>query len=124
MESRFQEVLVVAAEGANGVVVGVVVGAEVTHRHRVVSEGFDAAAGEGAGGVGIDEQGEHEGGRVLLGAGAALVDLGGGEVEDVHRLDDEIDDVGFGDPVAQVNGKQERCAAVDVDESMFNNLFL
>lgn len=51
-----------------------------------------------------------------------MVDLGGGEVEAVHGINDEVDEVLGGDPVPQVNGQEKWGAAVYVDETMSHKL--
>ncbi len=77
---------------------------------------MDLAAGEGARGVAVDEQGEHHAGRILGGARAALVDARGGEVERGDGVHDEVDHVVGGHPVAQVGREEKRGVVVNVDE--------
>ena len=58
-----------------------------------MSAALDLAAAEGAGGVAVDEQGEHGGGRILRVAAASVVDVRSAQVEQADRVEDEVDEV-------------------------------
>jgi len=98
-------------------VVGVGVSGEETNGDVFIGECFDAAAGESARRVAVDEQAQHHGGRVLGMAGAALVGAGLAQVERFDRIHDEMDHVVGRYPVAQVRRQEQRGVVVDVDES-------
>jgi hypothetical protein len=115
-EGCFQQFLVLAPELADRIVVGMGVGAEIAHGHVLVGKGFNAPAGEGAGGIAVEQQTEHHAGRILRAAGAAVVGPGGGQVEQAHRVHDEVDDVIRRHPVPQVGREQQRGGVVDGDE--------
>ena len=108
---------VVAAEGADGVVIGMGVGAEVAHGQVAVGGALDAAAAEDAVGVAVDEQGEHHRRRELRVAATAVVDREGAQRQPLDGLDDEVDQVILGDPVAQVGREKQGGLTVDVDEA-------
>ena len=114
-EARGQEVLVFAAEGAKGVVIGVGVGGEEAHRNTVVSALPDAAAAEGAGGVAVDEQAQQHAGRVWGAAGAAGVALDLAQVKGLDGVEDEMDQRIGGYPLAQIGGQEQRGVAVNRD---------
>jgi len=61
---------VVAPEGADGVMVGMLAGAEIAHGHVAVGGPLDAPAAEEAVGVAVEEQREHHPRRELLVAAA------------------------------------------------------
>lgn len=114
--------MVFPSKGAEGVVVRVGVGAEETHGDIAVAGGFDLATGKSSGAVGIDQEGQKHGGRVLLMASAAMVDLGAGGVDRLDGVDDEVNKVARWNPVAQVRRKKHRGVAVDRDKSCHINL--
>ena len=93
------------------------VGAEVTHGHVAVGGALDAAAAEGAVGVAVDEQREHHRRRELRVAAAAVVDGEGAQRQPLDGLDDEMDQVILGDPIAQVRRQEQGGLTVDVDEA-------
>ena len=97
--------------------VGVGVGAEVAHGDISVAGAFDLSAGENACAVGVNQKGEEHGGWELFAAGAAVVDLGRGGVDGLDGVDDEMDEVVGGHPVAHVGWEEHGGIAVDVDES-------
>jgi hypothetical protein len=57
------------------------------------------------------------GGRVLLAAGAADVDLDLAQVESVHGVEDEVDKMIAGHPVAQIGGQEQRGVPVNGNEA-------
>jgi hypothetical protein len=95
---------VLATEGADRVGVGMLVGGEVAHGDVTGGGALDAAGVEEAVGLAVDEQRQHHVRRILLVATAFGVGGEGGQREPVHGADDEVDQVVFGDPVAQVWG--------------------
>lgn len=98
------------------------VGAEETHGDIAVGGGFDLGAGKSSAAVGIDQEGQQHGGRVLLMAGATMVDLGAGGVDRLDGIDEEVHEVSGRNPVAQVGRKKHRGVAVDRDKSCHINL--
>lgn len=117
MERVGEQVFVFAAELADGIVVGMGVGSEETHRHVFVSESFDASAGEGARRVAVNQQPQHHGGWVLGVTGAALVGARTAQIQSFDRIHDEVHHVIRGHPVAQVGRQQQRGVVVNVDET-------
>ena len=116
-EALVEQGLVLAAEGANRVVIRMSVGGEQAHGHAVVSALLDAAAAEGAGGVTVNEQPQQHPGRVLFAAGAAGVDADLAQVQAVHRVEDEVDEMIGGHPVAQVGREQQGRVVIQIDEA-------
>ena len=105
------------AKGAEGVVVGMGVAADKTHGDVLPGGALDAAGTEEAGGIAINEQAEHHGGRVLGVAGAAAVDLDVVEGKGGDGVDHEMGKVVIGHPVTEIRGQQQRGVAVDVLET-------
>lgn len=105
------------AESADRIVIGMSVGAEVTHGHGAGGRGFDGPGAEASGGVAVDEQRQHHGRSILLAARAAVIDVevGGGNL--LHRINDEMDDVTLGHPLAQITRQEHRRLPVNVDET-------
>jgi len=68
-------------------VVWVGVGAMETDGDIAVGGGFYLATGKSSGAVGIDQEGQKHGGRVLLVSGAAMVDVGAGGVDRLDGVD-------------------------------------
>jgi hypothetical protein len=89
-------------------VIGVRVGAEITHGHVAAGCPLDAAAAEEAVGVAVDEQGEHHRRRELRVAAAAVIDGEGAQRQPLDGLDDEVNQIILRDPIAQV--RRERIA--------------
>jgi len=112
-----EEGLILAAEGAEGVVVGMGIGGEQAHRHAVVSALLDAAAAEGAGGVTVEEQAQEHVRRILFAAGAAGVDLDLAQVRGVHGIANEVDQVIGGHPLAQMGREEQRGVTVNGNET-------
>ena len=94
------------------------VGREVAHGDVAVGGALDAAGAEEAVGVTVEEQRQHHVRRILLVAAALVVDGEGGQREPICGADDEVDQIVFGDPVAQVWGQEHRGGAVDVFEAV------
>ena len=104
---------VFAAEGADRVVVGMGVGAEVTHGQVAMGGPFNAPGTDHAVGIAVDEQGHHHVRGILAVAGALVVD---GEMADrkpVHRGDDEMNQVILSHPFAEIRGEQHRGIPID-----------
>ncbi len=59
---------------------------------------------------------EHEPEVVFRAAGPSMVDLEGGNIYPVHRLDDEVANVVFWDPVVQVGGEEEALVSICFNE--------
>ena len=66
-----QQLPVPAAKGADRIVIGMMIRAEQPHRHLLIGVLLDAPAAEGARGVTVDEQPQHQRRRELLAAAAA-----------------------------------------------------
>jgi hypothetical protein len=105
------------AEGADGIMIRMGVGAEVTHGHVAVSGRLDGAGAKAAGGVTIDEQRQHHGRGILFAARAAMIDVELAQGECVDGLQDEVNDVLGGHPVAQIAGQQQRGLAVEINKT-------
>ena len=105
------------AEGAERVVVGMGVGSEQTHRDAVVSALLDATAAEGARGIAVNKQAQQHGRRILFAAGAAEVDLDLTQVQGIHRVEDEVDQMIGGHPVAKVRWQKQRGITVNDNEA-------
>jgi hypothetical protein len=88
------------------------VGANVAHGHVLPCGVFDAARTEEAGGVAVNHQAEHHLRRILSVAGAAVVDAAVVGLEGGDRINDEVGEVIFRDPVLNALGKQHRCLTV------------
>ena len=117
MKGVGEEVFVFAAELADRVVVGVGVAGEEAHGDVFVGERLDAATGEGACRVTVNQQTEHHGGWVLGAAGAALGGVRSAQVQRFDRIHDEMDHVAGRDSVAQVGRQEHRHVVVNVDEA-------
>jgi len=111
-----QQGSVFAAKFADRVVVGVMVGRQVAHREVLVGQRFDLARAEGAGGVAVDEHGQHHRGRILRAAAVAFVDARPRAVELGQGLEDEVSQIILRQPIAQVRRQEHRRRPVDVDE--------
>ena len=112
-EALGEQGLVFAAEGAAGVMIGMGVGGEQAHGHANVGALLDAAAAEEAGGVAAEEQRQQHPGRVLLAAGAAGVGLDLAQVQGVHVVENEVDEVIGRHPIAKIGREQQRGVAVN-----------
>jgi hypothetical protein len=115
-EGRGEQRGVLPAERAEGVVVGVRIGAEDAHRHAVVGRAFNLPAGKNARRITVNQQGEEQRRRVLRAAAAALVDPRRAQVELCHRLQHEMHEVVLRHPLAHVRRQEQRGVPVDVHE--------
>jgi len=88
-KGRAQQRPVLAPELRDGVVVGMMVGAEVTHRHAVVTGPLHRPRAERARGITVNEQRQHQSGRILRIAGATHIDPRLPQVGRLHRLQDK-----------------------------------
>ena len=95
-----------------------VVGQEIAHGHIAVAGPFDAAGTENAIGVAVEEQRQHDVGRILGVAAALVVDGEGTEGQAFDGRNDEVDQIILGHPVAQVRRQKQRRLAVDVLEAV------
>lgn len=93
------------------------VGTEVAHGDVFIGEDLDTATGKGSGGVAINEQGQHGGRRILRRTGATLVGFGGGEIEGIDRIHDEMNHVVLADPVPEIGRQKKRGIGINVDEA-------
>jgi hypothetical protein len=98
-------------------VIGVRVGAEVTHGHIAVGGAPDAPAAEEAVGIAVDEQGEHHRRRKLRVAAPAVIDREGAQRQPLDGLDDEVNQIILRDPIAQVRREQQGGLTVDGGEA-------
>lgn len=92
--------------------IGMRVGREQAHGHAVVGALLDAPTAEGAGGVTVDQQRQQQVRRILFAAGATGVDLHLPEIEGIHGVEDEVDEMIGRHPVAQIRREQQRSVAV------------
>ena len=78
---------------------------------------LNGAGAKAAGGVTVDQQSQHHRGRILLAAGTAMIDaeVAGGNL--FHRIEDEVNDMTSGHPVAQIARQEHRRLAVEIDET-------
>ena len=116
-EGFLDEGVVFAAEGADGIVVGMGVGADEADGEVLIGGVFDAAGAEQAGGVAVDEEGEHHGGRELGIAGAPLVDAAMVEAQGGDGINHKVGEIIFGDPFLDGGGQEHGGLAVYVLES-------
>ncbi len=100
-------------EGGQGVVVGVAVAGEIAEGDRVVGGHLDAAAGEYASGVAIDQQTHQTGGVVGVAATSAIGPLNGAEVQAFDDVGNVARQVGFRQPV--LDRGREKVFAVSVN---------
>ena len=91
---------------------------EIAHRHVSVGGPLDTPGTEQAVGVAVNQQREHRVGRILLVAAAFVVNGQGGQRQPLDGLNDKVDQIIFGHPVAQVGGQQQRGVAVGVLKTM------
>jgi len=116
-EGFLDEGVVFAAEGADGIVVGMGVGADESDGEVLAGGVFDAAGAEQAGGVAINEEGEHHGGRELGIPGAAVVDAVVVEVQGRHGINHKVGDVVVRNPLLNAGGEEHGGLAINVLES-------
>jgi len=69
------------------------------------------------GGVTVDQQSQHHRRRILLTAGATVIDLEVGDRDLLHRIQDEMNEMVAGHPLAQIAGQKHRRLAVQVEET-------
>jgi hypothetical protein len=105
------------AKDTDRIVIGMMIGAEVTHRHITVRGRFDRARTEPAGGLTIDEQRQQHRGRIRFPARAALVDVTVAGGNRLHGIEEEVDAVIGGQPRAQIAGQEQRRLAVKINEA-------
>ena len=67
-------------------VIGMMIRAEQPHGDLLVRVPFDLAAAEGARGIAVDEQREHQRRRVLLAAAAAVIDARRAQIEQTDGI--------------------------------------
>ncbi|MFT5407137.1 MAG: hypothetical protein ACI9DF_006009, partial [Verrucomicrobiales bacterium] len=108
---------VLAAEFADGIVIGMGVASEKTHGDIAMGGTLDLTRGEKSVGIAVDEEREHHVWRELPRACATVVDLKAFERQTMDGLNGEVDEIVFGDPVTHVRGQQHWCFTVDVDEA-------
>lgn len=116
-EDFVQEWLVLLAEFADRVVVRMRVAGQKPDGDIGVGGLLNGAGAERAGGLAGTEQAQHQVGRELRVARAALVDAQSGQWEAVHGLEEEVGAVVFGDPLPEIGQQQQWRIAVDIDES-------
>jgi len=111
-----EERAVISPECANGVMVGMGIRTHKAHGHIGVTGALDLPAGKYSRAVGINQKRQKHGWRILLTAGAPMIDLSHGCIHRLNGIDHEMDEMVAWDPVSHVRGKQHRCIAVDVDK--------
>jgi hypothetical protein len=117
VEGALHERLVLAAKGADRIVIRVGIAAKETHGEVFMGEGFDFAARERACGVAEYEQTEHHGRRILRAAGATVVDFGGAEVKQTHRIHHELYDVIGWNSVPEIRRQQHGGVVIHGNET-------
>ena len=115
LSHRFE---VVAAERANGVVIGMSVGRQIAYRHISVSGPFNAPGTENAVGITVNEQRQHQMGRILLVATPFVVDRKGGQRQPLDRGNHKMYQVVLRYPFAQVRRQKHGCIPVRILESL------
>ncbi len=93
------------------------IGAQITHRDVAVSRRFDRPGAKPTSGVTVDQQGQHHRRWILLAAGASVIDLELSRRDLLHRIQDEVNHMLFGHPIAQIAGQKHRRLAVPIDET-------
>ena len=104
-------------ELANRRMIRMEIGAQITNRHIAVGRCFDRPGAKPTGRVTVDQQSRHHRGRILLAAGAAVIDLEVVGWDLIDGIQNEMNDMAFGHPLAQVAGQQHRCLSVQIDET-------
>jgi hypothetical protein len=117
LEGLGQQRTVLAPESAERVVIGVGVSAEQTHRDVFVTRALDLTARKHPRRVTVDEQRQQHPGRILLAAGAALVDRRRARVDQLDRIDHKMHQVIRRHPVPQVGRQQQRRVSVNIHVS-------
>ena len=117
MKAAFKQRAVFPAERADAVVIRMPVRAQQPHRDVLMGEPLDAPAAEGACGIAVDEQPEHHPVRILFAARAPVVDARRAQVQQPHRLHDEVNEMILRHPVAQIRRQEHGGVVVDVDEA-------
>ena len=104
-------------EGADRVMIGVRVRAD--HPHRDVVEGrlLDATAAEDPGRVAVEQEAQEHGRRILLAAGAPLVDPNLTQVQCLDRIEDEVGQMIARNPIPEVGREKDGGVVVDDDEA-------
>src|SRR5438309_10120848 len=107
-----------AAAHANGVVIGMSVGRQIAYRHISVSGPFNAPGTENAVGITVNEQRQHQMGRILLVATPFVVDRKGGQRQPLDRGNHKMYQVVLRYPFAQVRRQKHGCIPVRILESL------
>ena len=71
-----------------------------------------------------DEQSQHQAGRILLAAGAPVIDVEMLRRDLLHRIQNEVDDVIGGHPLAQIARQEHRSLAVDIDQTGWHRILI
>ena len=116
LKADLEQRVIGSAEGADAVVIGVKVCTKQTHSHVLVGGSFNLPTAEGARRVGVNEQAQHQRGRILRAAGAAFVDPRPADIEQADGVHDEMHQVPLRHPVPKVRGHQQRSVVVNEDE--------
>ena len=112
-----QQLVVLATESADRLVIGMMICAEQPYGHLLVGVLLDAPTAEGARGVAIDEQPQHQRRGKLLAAAAAVIDARHAQIQQPDRIHDEVDEMILRHPIPQIGRQQKRSVVVDVDEA-------
>ena len=89
---------IVAAKGAQGVVVRVGISRDHAGRHALMSALFNAAAAKDPRGIAVEKQAQEHRRGILLAAGASRIDPDLAQVPFINRIQDEVAQVVGGDP--------------------------
>jgi hypothetical protein len=85
------------------------------HGHIGMAGSLDLPAGKHPAALGINQKREKHGWRILLTAGAPMIDLSHGCIQRLDGIDHEMDEMVAWNPVSHVRGKHGSIA-VDVDD--------
>ena len=97
---------VISPECANGVMVGMCIRTQKAHSHIGMAGSLDLPAGKHSRAVRINQKRQKHGWRILLTAGAPMIDLNHGCIHRLDGIDHEMDEMAAWDPVSHIGGKQ------------------
>ena len=114
VKAAFKQRAVFPPKRADAVVIGMPVRAEQPHRDVLMGEPLDAPAAKGARRGAVEEQPEQHRGRILIAARAPVVDVCRAQIQQPDRLHDEVDQMIFRHPVAQIRRQEQRRVVISV----------
>jgi hypothetical protein len=96
--------------------VGMGIRTHKAHDHIGMAGSLDLPAGKYSRAVGINQKRQKHGWRILLTAGAPMIDLSHGCIHRLDGINHEMNEMVAWNPVLHVRGKQHGSIAVDIDE--------